>query len=91
VQATAAGAGVALGGIGRDAVQALASAGTFGERLAVPATGYAAVYLVEIVLLVATLIAMATGLRRQAQARQTSRPSENPSSPHPSSHQWSAP
>jgi BCD family chlorophyll transporter-like MFS transporter len=91
VQATAAGAGVALGGIGRDAVQALASAGAFGERLAVPATGYAAVYAVEIVLLVATLIAMATLLRSQARARQTSRPTEASSSPHPSPHQWSAP
>jgi MFS transporter, BCD family, chlorophyll transporter len=90
VQATAAGAGVALGGIGRDAVQALASAGAFGERLAVPATGYAAVYAVEIVLLGATFIAMADLLRRQPSTRQTSRQIETPSSPHPSSHQWSA-
>jgi BCD family chlorophyll transporter-like MFS transporter len=91
VQATAAGAGVALGGIGRDVVQALASAGVFGERLAVPATGYAAVYVVEIALLVATLIAMATLLLSPSQARQTSLSSEASSSPHPTSHQWSAP
>jgi BCD family chlorophyll transporter-like MFS transporter len=91
VQATAAGAGVALGGIGRDAVHAVASAGVFGMGLAVPATGYAAVYAVEIVLLVATLVAMATLLRSPAQARQTSCPSDASSSPHQTSHQWSAP
>jgi MFS transporter, BCD family, chlorophyll transporter len=58
VQATAAGAGVALGGIGRDLVQALAARGVFGESLAGPATGYAFVYGVEIVLLVATCVVM---------------------------------
>ncbi len=63
VQATAAGAGVALGGIGRDAVQALASRGVFGEALATPATGYAFVYAIEIVLLLATVVAMTALLR----------------------------
>jgi MFS transporter, BCD family, chlorophyll transporter len=86
VSATAAGAGVALGGIGRDAMQALASAGVFGERLAVPATGYAFVYGLEIVLLVATLIAMAALVRGDAQARHAR---GHPG--HPSQHQWSAP
>ncbi len=65
VQATAAGAGVALGGIGRDVVQALASRGAFGEALATPATGYAFVYAVEIVLLLATVAAMTALLRHE--------------------------
>jgi MFS transporter, BCD family, chlorophyll transporter len=90
VQATAAGAGVALGGIGRDAVQALASTGVFGERLAVPATGYVAVYLLEVALLVATLVVMATLLRRQAKARHTRREA-GPSASHSSQRQWSTP
>jgi BCD family chlorophyll transporter-like MFS transporter len=58
VQATAAGVAVALGGILRDIVGALASQGIFGADLAVPATGYAFVYAVEIVLLMATLVVM---------------------------------
>jgi MFS transporter, BCD family, chlorophyll transporter len=58
VQATAAGAAVALGGIGRDVVDALAQRGVFGAALATPATGYAVVYVVEIVLLLATVWAM---------------------------------
>jgi BCD family chlorophyll transporter-like MFS transporter len=49
---------VALGGILRDIVGALASQGIFGADLAVPATGYAFVYAVEIVLLMATLVVM---------------------------------
>jgi MFS transporter, BCD family, chlorophyll transporter len=58
VQATAAGAAVALGGIGRDVVDALARRQVFGDAFDGPATGYAAVYGIEIVLLVATLVAM---------------------------------
>jgi MFS transporter, BCD family, chlorophyll transporter len=87
VQATAAGVGVALGGIGRDTVQAVAVSGAFGERLTAPATGYAFVYGLEIVLLVATLMAMAALLRQEAKARQKTHRS-NP--PHPSQQQWSA-
>ena len=49
---------MALGGLGRDAVNRLALDGTLGERLAQPATGYLAVYGVEIALLLATLLAM---------------------------------
>jgi MFS transporter, BCD family, chlorophyll transporter len=86
VQATAAGAGVALGGIGRDVIQALAGSGALGERLAVPATGYAFVYGIEIVLLIVTLIAMAALVRREAQVRHTQRVGGQPSQ-----HQWSAP
>jgi MFS transporter, BCD family, chlorophyll transporter len=58
VQATAAGVAVALGGIGRDVFGALATQGYFGHSLSGPATGYAAVYGIEIVLLVATIIVM---------------------------------
>lgn len=54
VQATAAGVAVALGGVLRDAIAALAGQGTFGPALAGPGTGYAFVYAVEIALLLAT-------------------------------------
>lgn len=58
VQATAAGLAVALGGLLRDLVDAYAAQGTFGPDLARPATGYAFVYGVEIMLLCATLLVM---------------------------------
>jgi BCD family chlorophyll transporter-like MFS transporter len=58
VQACAAGAAIATGGVLRDAVSALAQRGWFGEALAAPVTGYAAVYGIEIVLLLATLVAI---------------------------------
>jgi MFS transporter, BCD family, chlorophyll transporter len=85
VQATAAGAGVALGGIGRDVVQAFASRGVFGESLATPATGYAFVYGIEIVLLLATVGAMTALLRSEARRSAAADDIHN----HP--HQWSAP
>jgi BCD family chlorophyll transporter-like MFS transporter len=58
VQATAAGIAVALGGAGCDAANALAAQGLFGSALAGPATGYAVIYSVEVVLLVATIVVM---------------------------------
>ncbi|MGD9833316.1 MAG: PucC family protein [Piscinibacter sp.] len=58
VQATAAGVAVALGGVLRDVISALAGQGFFGPALARPATGYAFVYGVELLLLVATVVAM---------------------------------
>jgi uncharacterized membrane protein len=58
--------------------------------LAVPAIGYVAVYLLEVVLLVATLVVMATLLRRQAKARHT-RTGADPSASHSSQRQWSTP
>jgi BCD family chlorophyll transporter-like MFS transporter len=58
-QATAAGVGVALGGIIRDIIAGLASRDVFGPSLSGPATGYMAVYCVEIALLVATVFVMA--------------------------------
>ena len=84
VQATAAGAGVALGGIGRDAVHALATRGVFGDALATPATGYAFVYGIEIVLLLVTVAAMTTLLRNEA--RQSAALGI-----HNNRHQWSSP
>jgi BCD family chlorophyll transporter-like MFS transporter len=58
VQATSAGVAVALGGIGRDVMGALAAQGYLGAALATPATGYAAVYIIEFALLLATCMAM---------------------------------
>ncbi len=57
VQASAAGLAVAGGGLIRDGIAVLASQGRFGTTLADPATGYGAVYVIEIVLLFATLVA----------------------------------
>ena len=57
-QATAAGVGVGLGGVIRDVVAAFASTNTFGESLAGPATGYAFVYSLEIVLLIGAILVM---------------------------------
>jgi BCD family chlorophyll transporter-like MFS transporter len=58
VQATAAGVAVALGGLTRDVVGALAVKGWFGHALAQSAFGYAFVYLLEIMLLIATVATM---------------------------------
>jgi BCD family chlorophyll transporter-like MFS transporter len=58
VQATAAGVAIALGGALRDVFSALATQGVLGPALTGPAVGYGAVYLIEIVLLLATLAAI---------------------------------
>lgn len=58
VQATSAGVAVALGGLGRDLMGALAARGYLGAALDTPATGYAAVYILEIALLLATVVAL---------------------------------
>ncbi len=58
VQATAAGLGVAGGGVMRDLVSAMAADGVFGPAVTGPAIGYTAVYATEVVLLVATVVAM---------------------------------
>jgi BCD family chlorophyll transporter-like MFS transporter len=63
VQATAAGIAVALGGVLRDLAGSLAARGVLGESLAGPATGYAFVYSVELVLLLATIAVMSTLVR----------------------------
>jgi BCD family chlorophyll transporter-like MFS transporter len=75
VQATAAGMAVALGGVLRDAVDALAGQGHLGAALAHTGTGYAAVYSIEILLLLVTvrvmsqLPAMPLGSASPAQAQ----------------------
>jgi MFS transporter, BCD family, chlorophyll transporter len=58
VQATAAGAAIALGGAIRDVVSGLASQGLLGPALTGPSTGYGFVYHIEIALLFATLVAI---------------------------------
>ena len=69
VQASAAGLAVAAGGLIRDGVGLLASSGTFGPTLAVPATGYVTVYAVEVVLLFVTLVAVGPLVRSGAEFR----------------------
>jgi len=58
VQATSAGAAIALGAFARDAISAAAIARDLGSVLAVPTTGYAFVYTTEIILLIATIVAL---------------------------------
>jgi BCD family chlorophyll transporter-like MFS transporter len=55
VTATSAGVAIALGGVLRDVISAMAQAGLLGEGLAQAATGYVSIYLIEIVLLFITL------------------------------------
>ena len=57
-QATAAGIGIAVGGLLRDLLMQPATSGAFGEALSGAATPYGAVYLIEIALLFATLAAL---------------------------------
>ncbi|WP_421694582.1 BCD family MFS transporter [Aestuariivirga sp.] len=72
VQATAAGIGVGLSGVLRDAVSGLASEGALGVASSGPATGYITVYQIEIVLLFATLAVIGPLVRG---GRRASRPS----------------
>ena len=57
-QATAAGLSIALGGGLRDWVNGMALSGDLGAALATPATGYSAVYHIEIALLFVTLVVL---------------------------------
>ncbi len=68
VQATCAGVAIAFGGAMRDLVSSAANAGWFGEVLQHPATGYSAVYHLELAMLFATLIVLGplVGKRRAA-------------------------
>jgi BCD family chlorophyll transporter-like MFS transporter len=70
VQATSAGLAIAFGGAIRDGVTSLAVHGALGPALAGPATGYGAVYQIEIMLLFATLVAIGPLVRSAAQVRQ---------------------
>ncbi|HVF93639.1 MAG TPA: BCD family MFS transporter [Sphingomonas sp.] len=72
VQATAAGLAIALGAFARDAVSAAAVGGRLGSTLAGPATGYAAVYLVEILLLLVMLVALGPLVRSNPAGRSAS-------------------
>jgi BCD family chlorophyll transporter-like MFS transporter len=58
VQATAAGLGIAAGGALRDVFGTLAANGSLGPAMDGPASGYQIVYLLEIGLLFATLVAI---------------------------------
>ena len=69
VQATAAGAGVAFGGMARDAANFIALRDGLGPTLAVQATGYAAVYLAEIMLLLLALAVLGPVVGRHADQR----------------------
>jgi MFS transporter, BCD family, chlorophyll transporter len=67
VQATVAGAGIALAGVMRDSIAALAVHGSLGQGLRSAAVGYSAVYQLEIVLLFSTLIALGPLVRMRQQ------------------------
>lgn len=58
VQATCAGAGIAIGGLLRDAVAMLVQSGDAGASIATRASGYTTVYTLEIALLLAGLAAL---------------------------------
>ncbi|MEM6488548.1 MAG: BCD family MFS transporter [Pseudomonadota bacterium] len=70
VQATAAGAAIAIGGALRDGVAALSATGALGPAFADPAAGYGVVYHVEIALLFATLVAVGPLVRRAGPVRE---------------------
>ena len=73
VQATAAGASVAAGGMIKDAVGAVATSGWMGESLISPVTGYSFVYHLEMYLLFGVLIAIGPLVRRDALPAQPGR------------------
>jgi len=58
VQATAAGIAIASGGILRDVFSSMATQGAFGPNMTHASAGYTQVYLIEIILLVATVFVM---------------------------------
>jgi MFS transporter, BCD family, chlorophyll transporter len=64
VQATTGGLAIAVSGLIRDTIGSLAMNGTLGVALSGPATGYAFVYLLEIILIFAGLIAIGPLVRR---------------------------
>ena len=74
VQATAAGLAIAIGGLLRDILGGLAAEGALGEALAGPATGYVAVYAVEIALLFVTLAVVGPLVRGTSDTRSRPQP-----------------
>jgi BCD family chlorophyll transporter-like MFS transporter len=71
VQATAAGVAVALGGLGKDLMGAWAARGSPDGLWSGPASGYAAVYMIEIVLLLAAWWVLRGGAAVTRSARAT--------------------
>jgi BCD family chlorophyll transporter-like MFS transporter len=69
VQALAAGVAIAAGGILSDSISAVAVSGRLGPALTGPATGYTAVYVIELGLLFATLVAIGPLARNLAPDR----------------------
>ena len=66
VQATAAGLAMAIGGVARDLVVAFGNTGSFlGREFAGAATGYVVVYIIELILLMATLVCMAPLVKKR--------------------------
>ena len=74
VQATAAGLSMALGGVVRDAVSALATQGWLGGPLNSPATGYSFVFHLEMYFLFVVLIALGPLVRRRSGSRAVIQP-----------------
>jgi BCD family chlorophyll transporter-like MFS transporter len=66
VQASAAGIAIASGGLLSDAISSYARSGRFGAVMNGPATGYTAVYLIELILMFATLVTIGPLARRRA-------------------------
>jgi BCD family chlorophyll transporter-like MFS transporter len=64
IQASAAGLAVASSGILRDVVSAAASGTSLPLGLSGPSSGYTVVYVIEILLLVATIVVIAPLVRR---------------------------
>jgi BCD family chlorophyll transporter-like MFS transporter len=63
-EATSAGLAIAVGGIMRDVITYYATQGVFGEVMNNPATGYSAVYHLELFMLFATIIALGPLVQR---------------------------
>jgi MFS transporter, BCD family, chlorophyll transporter len=73
VQATCAGGGVLLGGALRDLLSSLAARGVLGRAFTTSAVGYSAVYLLELLLLFGTLVAIGPLVRATERRRAPSR------------------
>jgi BCD family chlorophyll transporter-like MFS transporter len=74
VQAAAAGLAIAAGGALSDTIGALARSGRLGSTLDSAATGYTAVYLTELLLLFATLVAVGPLTRHDSAAQADTQP-----------------
>jgi BCD family chlorophyll transporter-like MFS transporter len=78
VQATSAGAAMALGGALRDGVSALAMSGALGEVLVTPITAYSFVYHFEMYLLFVVLVALGPMLRSSRSAASSASKTSTP-------------